>query len=1380
MNNLIISSFISLLFIGVIQSQQCNSGDVNTTLMLITRNDYDIYVPTVTICKKNNDIYTFSRTIVSTNSDVGTMAIQKFRSDRQNNLREIDSFSKSFKHEEGNAGTKNNDDGTTYVRESLDGDSAFLSLKKLIKKIKEQPALVYQHIGDDYSSLSEVEKTELNTFMVCFVSKNCTYELRRSITNTPTTRGPYHLDFNDAQIDDDFVSRNDKFDQGSSYENQPIAEQSHKKSQDHEGNAGYFIITTPGIKYILPGYKITITETPKSSALGRKLLSVNEKDDKLNTKIAARSKTNEKKEKEGKISNDKQNSKLQKIKHTNVKKIQLPSKSNLKVVKSKVNVSTIDNRIDSNKIIYNSKKTTTKITKSDNNTSKDRTLNAHDMKTTVDHSIIKTGETGQDEKRSKIVIRKKRNTSGTVAERLITNTEKPLDAKMFRKSFYVEFNNYTIFTKSLPTCKSAYTMPTSGCDCVLRYFFENKKVCQLIGEGCKGLNTLLSSKNDFTVCGPVDIGVSNSTIPAKKTFILEQSKNELYHNDLCSIGSFIVKQDDPNCVSAIESKRSILTFIVDGTVYSSDIYTNVIQTAKTDVIESYECTGCDKAVCKTCNKGSATYKKHFTGVADCECKDKFLVEYYIDLQGTLQKVDSFYKKYDTVSTIPVTTSYKAKDCKLCTLTCKNGYLSFTPAEFPRYITICLHGYCQNIMKEKDDTFILPDLFSLSNEYMIATIQGQSAVYTMGFNCPITDSCQLIKCQICWDRLLSPSCYSYVSYPIGGVVIAFSIIAVVLLYYVFGVLYFIKQLISPIVRIILLLIKYIFKKCYDSTGKVANIGVRIHTKMLMDVEGRSIREEYREPIVVKGYKPSFNRERKSLLYMSVICVMMIIHPVEPCSNAIVLESSQIDCVRDSIKLECKPKEIYEIQLNSIGDGVCLMIRDDTIPKYSIEIDVIAMGTKCSSEVLYWSSDVNFQISSLTRCHWAGSCSDYTICDKANNLSYSDEPMSKLNPESFSHAGRTGCKRVEGGWGNGCFDWQSACAFYRYFFKSKNTFKVRTCKEQSKVIMLNVTFNNDGLIDNKIISIPVGISEEANNAKMTLKSLTMDDYSLKGDCFISDFSDINVYKASCNKLNDLSIGKIGQIQCPSFNDALIMSDKCVFKDEIVKIRNDGPILKSQYSSFDSFLMYKESSLPLTQGQHLYKFIDNSIWLESLQSFSAVIAIKLPEVIKLATLYYKNDFSISATVLNGCHDCEMGANLELEITSTKSGILILSCPSFLKQIAIKVSSTGKTYKTHPRINRAIVREKCNSTMNGYSHDLSLEGHLISISPFNYFSSQTWSSFGSTIGNLGSFGFGNLHWTFYITTIITMILTIIAGYALFKIIKPFVIRKIPRNYRK
>ena len=701
----------------------------------------------------------------------------------------------------------------------------------------------------------------------------------------------------------------------------------------------------------------------------------------------------------------------------------------------------------------------------------------------------------------------------------------------------------------------------------------------------------------------------------------------------------------------------------------------MVESIDTSSINSYKCTGCEDD-CSKCKIGPSEYHSYFQMKSvECSCildQDKAI--YSINNEGTIRPslviiTDMFNVEYNIAEML-------VERCNDCDVKCESSGIKINSYKLMRSIVVCIHKKCK---VHKPSEFIPLDLSDILSSHVVevSIYYGKIGEKKVSLTCDVHDFCASVVCHACLQRIMNPSCYSNIE-------IAMFVGLGIILYLVLSTMFFAIKLISIVKSILKIPINFIFY--------IIKLGFKIVHKLFNKIKSTSVVKESMNISNNNMLKPSLRKPSspkavKFSRLQSTLLILSLISMIEACSDSIKLESEQMKCVVSSQHETCSTVSAIDMSLSPIGQDSCLYIvnKENTIIGHVI-IKTLSTDYVCDQSNLYWTYMPTSRTEKVYRCHSVGNCNDEYCLRNGKTLDAS------LSPDLILYAGETGCNLVDGGWGNTCFYFNSACVFYRTVLKVQGGkyYSVTNCPSYSWIakVKIQIKLEND-LFENEYNLIP-NTKINTRVGTVILNSLSTTQSPILNKCFMKS-ADGSVSLVSCSDHTELIKGKVGEVRCDTEEQAKGGLKACKYAAGLIKISQFDSDIKVMEDFLDLNAVHSENLLPISmEGLSIHN--DNSDYIISFnQKSSFSLRVELKDI-KIRPYYNSLTCSVKFVSIKGCYLCDRGAEMTLKVSSDVKGSVRMDCKSLGVEMPLVLSGNpDEVMSFHISIKKPILNDKC-----------------------------------------------------------------------------------------
>ncbi|AJG39292.1 glycoprotein precursor [Wuhan Fly Virus 1] len=861
----------------------------------------------------------------------------------------------------------------------------------------------------------------------------------------------------------------------------------------------------------------------------------------------------------------------------------------------------------------------------------------------------------------------------------------------------------------------------------------------------------------------------------------------------CSVGDLVIE----TCHDSISSVEEISVGRISGEwqILKNDLQYGYLPDLSK--ITSYSCTASNISQLQDpehpgyingCMKGDETYLRHFKGDKDCSCEvskqaGSISARYY----EKLVPID-FLVHFKVNVKKPMTLMVRQK-CKDCIMTCKEGNIQLT--NIPKYdlLSVCKKSLCEYFqIKSQKEGFKLsyPKPLLGNVTYRLYPNDTSLEPYVSSTFCTIEEFCNLITCVLCKEFLMNPHCNPVAVIAVWSMLLIVPILLLNIITSMLSVIFKIIGFVFKVFKIVFKCIVLLFKSCTNISKKKANKAytalsdaAKMDTEM---IEVKEIRPRYTnvpqraplKPIVVKPIYP--------IVILTIIVVFL--DSALSCSVESVITTDSMHCTSQGMGAECLIKQDIMLSLAPIGQVSCINIRGQNSMEVlnQIQIKTIGLRLACNPVTLYYTSNVKPSISSTYRCSGAGSCNE----DHCKSVKPDDQLVDIPNKHLFSITGESGCKLVNGFWGNGCFLAESACKYYRVFYQPiGDTYEIFNCPTWEWYAEVNVTtIGSSAKTTTMHISSSQPYASETFTIRLTSVSLKPNVFYSK--CFMKKssvrFEGHPIATAPCNVKSESTIGKVGEIQCPMPKDADDMTTRCSFIKGLHEVSTNGNDISFKASVLNIDEIYSANLLPKQfTGLTIEQTSRNIPYINSHEAALFTLHISMNGY-KVEILESRIECGTNFVNLTGCYRCDSGARLCLDTSATSyPAVFRMSCPNVIPQL--KTIENKGIWCTNVPFNKERVNTECETSCGVNKQSVKVSGTLIYI-PSKLPSYQNETIIDNEVQEsfVQSFikWFSSLSWITYLYMAVSLIIGLVVCYILIRIIVPIVFSCLKRVFRR
>lgn len=555
-------------------------------------------------------------------------------------------------------------------------------------------------------------------------------------------------------------------------------------------------------------------------------------------------------------------------------------------------------------------------------------------------------------------------------------------------------------------------------------------------------------------------------------------------------------------------------------------------------------------------------------------------------------------------------------------------------------------------------------------------------------CEFYDKCFDITCGLCWERIINPLCLTNEQRIILMVVSLFSIFLIGFLISLFlkringsrseGLLR--RMAASPARQVAGLYgnLRRTFAQTSSfrtsrndkiSNDRGSHLNGSSEPLMSEEPSMSSIKVEPRQNTRVL---PSGERvvhhlafKRKSQKIFCLLVLLVVWDPIKAirgCSTSSTLVINQKECSEVNGLTKCIISSEAVFAGAGEGQETCISLQtDDNHNVGFVNLKVVSLSFKCQKSSLYYTFASKLFSNHVANCAGQENCwfkkPDVDPCDEwlAN-----DEMMLKEYPDNINKLSKKYCSRPPGCAGNGCADCRNGCSFGVTTVENptQEVIEVYECSSWTPQVKVRVMVNGDEDIQEREFTLASTYPVQEEKYKLTLRGFSVPPRDV-GFCLMK-IKDL-IVASSCQKASQLSLGGVGEVRCPSYDDAKIASSKCIMAPEYVQYNavNWGWFVRNNQVNISTIM--SKNSLPIQEGNSLImNDFNGDVLMKMTGGAIAEISI-LFKSLELVKKTEKADCFSTDLNISGCYSCSTGANLTGSFWTKKgSTFALLTCGS------------------------------------------------------------------------------------------------------------------------
>lgn len=754
---------------------------------------------------------------------------------------------------------------------------------------------------------------------------------------------------------------------------------------------------------------------------------------------------------------------------------------------------------------------------------------------------------------------------------------------------------------------------------------------------------------------------------------------------------------------------------------------------------NYICTSCSATSCSNC-KGDVYYVSNFdtdqTGVCTCQLKSKpkfgtvslvmggmsYPIEYYI---STFTSV-GIKQKTDTNLAPPL------DECPSCSIICDGTNLHLT--SFPdssRLVKVCSTNLCRS--SNYSNLISIPPHFLILQNTVLVTILTTSGSMLKRENivCPIKNSCDLVNCHLCLNKLLNPNCYDAIDSGLVLVVLIIALMVVTLLYRLLSSALIILRLVHAIFKIVLTITKALITFSRSICGYSIRKTKTIYRKIEQVSENETIEvvSEKASELVVKErnrlprlMSPGERRVLSEMvpltkskpsnynLVIMVVFTMGLLGLASSCSQVSHLNLKDEECEIKDDKMICTPTTKIVLNLGGFGADACVLLSRGETVMGTLQIKISSIKSRCVASTLYWTYQHSSHLQTECLCNTLNKCSDN--CEKSVNK-VSDSLLNDLQIKHGTGAGYSGCLEVPSHYLGSCVLPMNTCCFFVAELPPTlpiRALKVETCNSYVWEVEVDLkTFFSDLSVESKHV-LTAGEEVVKESVKLLLTQVSSPTIPSQSKCIATDTTTSLSYLVECNKDGELIAGKLGAIKCQSLAEIKTSPRNCSFARSLITITPGSSSLYSSFQGVDFDHALAGKALPLeTSGFYVGKD-DRGYYFRRSSSETFSLQLGIPS---LTALVYSKQATCNLVFhnLRGCFSCMEGAVAKFHAICTSYPVVgLIKCASLPGSVPVVVNQQGN-FSVKLSFNRSKVTEDCSFNLGKTSGKVQVTGLLIEL---------------------------------------------------------------------
>ncbi|AII79366.1 glycoprotein precursor [Rukutama virus] len=647
------------------------------------------------------------------------------------------------------------------------------------------------------------------------------------------------------------------------------------------------------------------------------------------------------------------------------------------------------------------------------------------------------------------------------------------------------------------------------------------------------------------------------------------------------------------------------------------------------------------------------------------------------------------------------------DCVDCSMDCKKDRIEITVRHFqPDFYRACLGSTCLT-GKASDSDFTVPFKMAdrMTNREFHVRIWDKlrDHVYKLEGSCEAIGACEVIHCFFCWANWANVHCFSKEQSLI--IILAGSVCVILLA----SVLRAIKTVATMTWKLLLPFISCI-RLLWRFTRFIIKRKKKIVQEKMRDIEqGIETEDQSTMPLISNSRNQSrsaaYQKQKKIMTLLGLSIIMSFGNISECCTDLVTVTAESRTCINPGNgKGTCYFSTNSLLEISPRGQESCMILKNsggEVVDVLKIKTEEIKL--ECEKSDLYWTPRVTHKCLGTRRCHLMGECKgDYCANFKLDD--YSPEWGDKQ--ELMNTLGWSFCAEQCGGALCQCFNLNPSCYFYRKTFQplGPEVFNMFECSEWSYRLHLTVANN----VSAEKVVLKLGVPYQIKDGLISLHSISQPPSVGFDRCFGESETGVK-FHAICNKRQEYTLGKLGEIQCPTKIDAQRISSHCLSSESLVNAKVHIDDLNCFSSIIDPGDIQKRNKLPANVGGVTFYPTQSSVEAAISDLASASLMIKL--------VNFRVDFTVDLAKcstrfvsLKGCYNCEQGAVLTVNTVSNfGTALALLDCPSLDYTTYLEVNSHLTEVDRIIHLNKSHIYDKCTVICPNSKDSIIISGELV-----------------------------------------------------------------------
>ncbi|XGW14000.1 hypothetical protein V3C99_000352 [Haemonchus contortus] len=432
--------------------------------------------------------------------------------------------------------------------------------------------------------------------------------------------------------------------------------------------------------------------------------------------------------------------------------------------------------------------------------------------------------------------------------------------------------------------------------------------------------------------------------------------------------------------------------------------------------------------------------------------------------------------------------------------CTTGGVVLETTETFQMVEACSSFTCIYISNYSPDTkILLPTSVTLfQHTVKLSAWKDGKQVFANDLTCEGKPICDLIECFFCWEHAFNLQCWTTTELIITATVSLLSLIAC--------------HLLSPVLKCFWWLFKKLLRMLRKFIDKITPCRRR-HDKYVIP------------------HFPSYQQTATQRLIRKTPIITLVLHLISTssaCSDVVSISGTVQHCKINSTNEECEFDQAVTLQLQPVGQDVCLLLRNyKNEPTGVISIRIHDIAYSCQERTEYYTRDHKFYTESHHQCWNTKSCKGETCSGITTSTNiYEFSHYAKNNP-GYTYCSPS-CKCL---WCDFCFWCKETCLFYKVYAwpKSETIYRIFTCPVWSITITGTITLKTSTKDEEHNFVLNPARPHVWNSIELTLTATTVPNLPILSSYFLTDGS--TVTKVEPSPAGIPLPNSVGQLQCTS---------------------------------------------------------------------------------------------------------------------------------------------------------------------------------------------------------------------------------------------------------